>query len=160
MTHKYTNTSKNSTSPPYIARLTFTNTITYRSHLCGYDINLTYPQTGGHFPTLNPPFQGGDGDASNTRSSLRRKHKGMLFKQKLKQDVEDRKRGVVRRSAPGEEEARFAKREQWKRDLSGRPNGTLDPMYQCDLYGEMIDYALNFSLPWSGLLFSFVPLCV
>ena len=24
-----------------------------RTHLCGYDLNLTYPQRGGHFPTLN-----------------------------------------------------------------------------------------------------------
>ena len=37
-----------------------------------------------------------------------------------------------------------------KRDLSGRANGTIDPWYGCDLYDEMIDYALNFSLPWSG----------
>lgn len=26
-----------------------------RRHLCGYDLNLTYPQNG-HFPALNPPF--------------------------------------------------------------------------------------------------------
>lgn len=35
-----------------------------------------------------------------------------------------------------------------KRDLTGRPNGTLDPFYGCDTYDEMIDYALNFSAPW------------
>ena len=40
-----------------------------------------------------------------------------------------------------------------KRDLSGRANGTIDPWYGCDLYDEMIDYALNFSLPWSEYSF-------
>ena len=48
---------------------------------------------------------------------------------------------------PGSE--RLQKRDAWKRDLSGRANGTIDPWYGCDLYDEMIDYALNFSLPWS-----------
>ena len=28
------------------------NPLFYRAHLCGYDINLTYPQEGGYFPTL------------------------------------------------------------------------------------------------------------
>ena len=59
--------------------------------------------------------------------------------------------GVVKRDTP-QDEARLAKRAQWKRDLSGRANGTIDPWYQCDIYDEMIDYALNFSLPWSASL--------
>lgn len=75
----------------------------------------------------------------------------MLFKQSLKQDILERRTGVVRRSTPFEEE-RLVKRDQWKRDLSGRANGTIDPWYECDLYDEMIDYALNFSLPWSTRL--------
>ena len=40
-----------------------------------------------------------------------------------------------------------------KRDLTGRPNGTIDPFYGCDLFDEMLDYALNFSAPWSRCLF-------
>lgn len=36
-----------------------------------------------------------------------------------------------------------------KRDLTGRANGTIDPFYGCLLRGELEDYALNFSLPWS-----------
>ena len=35
------------------------------------------------------------------------------------------------------------------RDLTGRPNGTIDPFYGCDLLGEAALYALNFSIPWS-----------
>jgi hypothetical protein len=37
---------------------------------------------------------------------------------------------------------------QWKRDLSGRANGTLDPWYGCDMFDELLDYALNFTQPW------------
>ncbi|KAJ7453029.1 Alpha/Beta hydrolase protein [Mycena galericulata] len=40
-------------------------------------------------------------------------------------------------------------RQQWKRDLAGRPNGTLDPWYGCFIWDEMYDYALNFSFPWT-----------
>lgn len=50
---------------------------------------------------------------------------------------------------PGGLQKREASRQQWKRDLSDRANGTIDPYYQCAIYDEMVDYALNFSLPWS-----------
>ena len=39
-----------------------------------------------------------------------------------------------------------------KRDLSLRANGTIDSWYGCFLYDELIDYALNFSAPWSACL--------
>lgn len=71
----------------------------------------------------------------------------MLFKQALKQDILERRTGIVRRNTPQDKE-QFVKREQWKRDLIGRANGTIDPWYECDIYDELIDYALNFSLPW------------
>ena len=114
-----------------------------RSHLCGYDLNLTYPQNG-TFPSLNPPFN----ENVDTLAKRRRAGKTLLFKQALKQDVLERRTGVVKRNTPQDDE-RLVKREQWKRDLSGRANGTIDPQYECDIYDEMIDYALNFSLPWS-----------
>ena len=43
------------------------------------------------------------------------------------------------------------KKIEWKRDLTNRANGTLDPWYGCDLFGEMWDYAFNFTYPsgWS-----------
>ena len=37
-----------------------------------------------------------------------------------------------------------------RRDLSMRANGTIDTWYGCLIYDEMIDYALNFSAPWSA----------
>ena len=103
---------------------------------------MTYPQDG-NFPTLNPPFNDDGGELS-----FRRKHKTELFKQLLKQDIKDRRRGVVRRTTLADER-QYERRQQWKRDLAGRPNGTLDPWYQCDIYDEMVDYAVNFTFPWS-----------
>lgn len=53
------------------------------------------------------------------------------------------------------DEERNVKREQWKRDLSGRANGTIDPWYGCFLFYEVVDYAINFTFPWSKPLLTF-----
>lgn len=45
-------------------------------------------------------------------------------------------------------ERREENRREWKRDLSGRANGTIDPNYGCFLLDELIDYAVNFTFPW------------
>lgn len=139
-----TSFSKNSALDPLLgcAHSRSTERALYRCHLCGYDLNLTYPQNG-HFPTLHPQF-----NEDEAFLAKRKQSKASVFKQLLKQDVKERRAGVVRRSTLVDEK-RYAKREQWKRDLTGRPNGTLDPWYQCDVYFEMVEYALNFSLPWS-----------
>lgn len=68
-----------------------------------------------------------------------------LFQRALQADLQDG--GMLRKREINEE--RLVKRDQWKRDLTGRANGTIDPYYQCDLFQEMVDYALNYSLPWS-----------
>lgn len=99
-----------------------------REHLCGYDLNLTYPQDG-RFPTLGfikPSFE------SSKRSSSR---------SQLRTVAEDAKRAIIKSRVDGTGVS--------KRDLSMRANGTIDPWYGCGLYGEMIDYAVNFSYPWS-----------
>ena len=44
--------------------------------------------------------------------------------------------------------ARMRAREAWKRSLAGRANGTIDAWYGCNLFDEMIDYAVNFTFPW------------
>lgn len=36
-----------------------------------------------------------------------------------------------------------------KRDLSLRSNGTIDTWYGCFIYDEMVEYALNYTFPWS-----------
>ena len=51
-------------------------------------------------------------------------------------------------------DVRLSKRERlraqdvWKRKIAGRGNGTINPWYGCDVYDEMLDYAVNFTFPW------------
>jgi hypothetical protein len=109
-------------------------TILFRHHLCGYDFELTYPPNG-PLPTLFNPIDGGSPSAnSNSRLSFKSAWSKLVS---LGQDFSLSKR---------EQEDR---REAWKRDLSGRPNGSLDPTYGCFLFTELVDYALNYSFPWS-----------
>lgn len=110
------------------------NNLCSRHHLCGLDLNLSYPQPA-PFPTVDPPYVGSD-------TSAKLKGKTSLLKQLLKRDA------LAKRSEPLAPE-QLEKKELWKRDLSGRANGTIDPWYECDLFSEVVDYALNYSLPWS-----------
>ncbi|KAE9386515.1 hypothetical protein BT96DRAFT_981706 [Gymnopus androsaceus JB14] len=116
----------------------------HREHLCGYNVNLTYPQKG-IIPTIIDPF-------STTTS---------FSKSQLQPQPLPRKRSLScsALSAAGSlasrdlDAATVAEREQkravLKRNLTGRPNGTLDPMYGCFLWEEMTDYAMNFTFPWT-----------
>ncbi|KAJ6581912.1 Alpha/Beta hydrolase protein [Mycena capillaripes] len=78
-----------------------------QEHLCGYDVNLTYPQDKSHSALLNW-----------------KRLSGTLISRQHQQGT-------------------------WKRDLSMRANGTIDPWYGCGLLTEFIDYALNYSAPWN-----------
>ncbi|KAH9913993.1 alpha/beta-hydrolase [Epithele typhae] len=89
-------------------------------HLCGLDLNLTYPQTGGHFPTLINQTP----DAPAARRSKYHPGEGRLGER----ESEGEARGPV---AEG-------------------PQGVIDPWYGCDVWDEMVDYALNFSMPWDA----------
>ncbi|KAI0083180.1 Alpha/Beta hydrolase protein [Irpex rosettiformis] len=110
-------------------------------HLCGFDLNLTYPQTGGKFPTLSLAVQPAS-SAFLQSSSHTRNLKSDIIKHSLKAGL-----------FPRLEELRRKERRDGGDTLEGRPNNNesrIDPWYGCDLYDEMIDYALNFSLPWKG----------
>lgn len=121
---------------------------TRRHHLCGFDLNLTYPQTGGTFPTLSLP-QGLRAKfldaAAETRVSA------TSWREAISEDYAAR---VL--NAPARKRADFHERREtekrWKRDLSQRANGTIDPWYGCDIFNEMRDYAVNFTFPWSTRL--------
>ena len=104
---------------------------------------MTYPQTGGHFPTLNlvRPTRRSEFTAYLEEPRYER--------QSLRQRVIEKYRSnAVEHTA----DERNQKRDAWKRDLSGRANGTIDPFYGCFLFDEMVDYASNFSFPWSKYL--------
>ncbi|KAJ7243916.1 alpha/beta-hydrolase [Mycena haematopus] len=106
-----------------------------QEHLCGYDLNFTYPQDG-HFPTLKDPSFGSIfGSTGKARGKLSLK---TLAKQ----------HGLYQASS-SVSKRQLARREAWKRDLSNRPNGTLDPYYGCFIYDELLDYATNFTFPWT-----------
>jgi hypothetical protein len=57
------------------------------------------------------------------------------------------------RDATLSKRARMRAREAWKRSLAGRANGTIDAWYGCNLFDEMIDYAVNFTFPWCTTFF-------
>ncbi|KAJ7354412.1 alpha/beta-hydrolase [Mycena albidolilacea] len=120
-----------------------------QTHLCGFDLNLTYPQSG-HFPTLN---------------LIRPTQNLSVLSQSLLDPTEDRAR-TLRETASARftelhgrdalskrsdfHERREAEHQQWKRDLLGRANGTIDPFYGCFLLDELVDYAVNFTFPWTN----------
>lgn len=76
-----------------------------------------------------------------------------MFEKVLFRDQRDRELGFVKRDAqPSEEQVR--RREQWKRDMVFRPDG-LNQYYLCAIWEEMVDYAFNFTYPWSEHQFLF-----
>ncbi|KAJ7210524.1 alpha beta-hydrolase [Mycena pura] len=108
-----------------------------QEHLCGYDINLTYPQNG----TIPPVkfINAADRDVP-------------FFEKKAKYAKRSVVAEITRRYAALEDTERDLlahQRGTRKRDLSLRANGTLDPWYGCALLPEFIDYALNYSAPWN-----------
>ncbi|TDL15661.1 alpha/beta-hydrolase [Rickenella mellea] len=114
-----------------------------QTHLCGYDLNLTYPQNG-IFPSLKrvDPYEEQRSIDLRARKSLNRKFfKSFALNAAVQDPSHVGKRDRMIRDAQ-------ILRNVAKRDLSGHANGTIDPWYGCFLFGEMIDYALNFSLPW------------
>ncbi|KAJ7574418.1 Alpha/Beta hydrolase protein [Mycena floridula] len=108
------------------------DTASPRSGLCGYDLNLTYPQNGiiPSVPLLTPI-----------------ENPDIIWEQRqiLKQGNNERELQGNTLTKRDQESAH----EIWKRDLSGRANGTIDPWYGCILLTELIDYAINFTFPWT-----------
>lgn len=105
-----------------------------RSHLCGFDLNLTYPQDG-NFQTLDSPVP--FDDSSRAQRTLK---KVILNNAFFAAHTSSERSVSLEPASP-----RYV---EWKRDTSSSA-GTINPFYQCDLLDEIIDYAFNFSLPWS-----------
>ncbi|KAG5715584.1 Vitellogenic carboxypeptidase [Termitomyces sp. T112] len=109
-----------------------------QAKLCHYDVNLTYPQNGVIPPVpLNLPTQ--RDVPFLLKSSAYRKN----LMAELKKRYALKKRKLSRRE---QERSRAA----WKRDfLSDRPSGIIDPWYGCLQLDMFIDYAINYTFPWS-----------
>lgn len=123
-----------------------------RSHLCNLDINLTYPQTGGPFPPVQIPA--GARTAGSSTASTKRAYRGRRsLTRELAADLRAAARDAQRGSVP------LAKRQsglaQWKQGHSA-DSTVVDPWYGCDVWDEMIDFAMNFTFPWGGCCVSCV----
>jgi carboxypeptidase D len=103
-----------------------------QAHLCGFDLNLTYPQQGGHFSSLVHLSAPSDRDSRSSRSLV-------TLKTQLRN-------AALHPALIGAEET---KRGLGRSTLKGRANGTLDSWYQCDLFDELWDYAVNYTFPFS-----------
>jgi carboxypeptidase D len=107
-------------------------------------LNLTYPQNG-HFRTLRDPRQREGAPARFAALNRLKKSPLTLLKAVQAKKGKSKLLPVKRREVLRREE----RRQEWKRSIAGRPNGTLDPFYGCFLFEEMWDYAFNFSSPWT-----------
>ncbi|KAL0069437.1 hypothetical protein AAF712_003462 [Marasmius tenuissimus] len=123
-----------------------------QTHLCGYDINLTYPQTGGHFASLKSPFDiphnsrivfGGARSGGNL--DLDYKSRAASVSALVKRaDHARRLEGKSKRQTHNPDGLTL---DQWKQDHLSK--GVLNPDYGCFLWEEMTDFATNFTFPWS-----------
>ena len=113
-----------------------------RNHLCQFDINLTYPQVG-KIPTVQLLQPNGQGSAG----FLSRENFVEPFLKKVQKKYENSQRkGLIKRGRD-----RADARRAWKRDLSQRANGTIDPYYGCNIYLELLEYAVNYTYPWDAV---------
>ena len=109
-----------------------------RTHLCGFDLNFSYPETNGPFPALSYPTPSDPLSPYNvnTASLMRDKMLRVVSSESLKTLEQFSKRGHSK-DLQKRDIVREEKRQQWKRDLSGRANGTLDSWYACFLLTEI-----------------------
>lgn len=136
-----------------------------RTHLCGFDINFTYPEVNGPFPALSYPVPSDPASPNNVNTaSLMREKMLRVFSSESLKTLEQFSKREHAKDLQKRDLVREEKRQQWKRDLSGRGNGTLDSWYACflltELYGKFIhfnqrcvltlglDYMINFTVPW------------
>lgn len=122
---------------------TLTDAKSTRSHLCGYDLNLTYPQNG-HFPPILPPLPSALPGAS--QSVVQRKRSRMWLP--LTSDAIALPEELAKRVNVSPEHSHQVTQDTHKRSLLDSANGTINPTYGCNLFDEMIDFALNYSVPW------------
>lgn len=73
-----------------------------------------------------------------------------LYKRSFAEDVQERHELMKRAGLFKRDEDRGEARQLWKRDLTGRSNGTIDAWYGCDIYDAALDYAANFTYPWNS----------
>ena len=126
-----------------------------RTHNCGLDMNVTYPQTGGKFPTIrlnagsNPALNGPQEDLV-LLPAVAGKSSSPLTSSRFFAEVSARHAKRVAEGHHARPEERRRRHDIWKRNTAvSNINSTADLWYGCYLWNEMVDYALNFTYPWS-----------
>jgi carboxypeptidase D len=110
--------------------------------LCGYNLNLTYPQAGGYFPVLKNGFE----DAALAEFKSRREMLGR-FQSLVKQISTTKAQAQIPRQLFPP--ASYALD---RRALQTRSDVALDPYLKCAILSELWLYAVNFTAPWSKCL--------
>ncbi|KAL9713485.1 hypothetical protein Ac2012v2_003096 [Leucoagaricus gongylophorus] len=108
-----------------------------QSHLCQYDVNLTYPQTSllPSIPLINP--------TQRDLPFLASKLSARTFLRQLYRRGAEKRYELVRRGGSD-----FVKRDS-SQFFKNRPFDQLDPWYGCGLLWMYIDYAVNYTFPWN-----------
>ena len=108
-----------------------------RAHLCGFDLNLTYPQTE-PLPSFSPTAH-----PSSFWSFAPNEAPSALDRREILKSILDRRHFDGSKSS-----GRSTGHALQSRQSSELPD-VVTPSYGCALFDEMIDYAANFSFPWS-----------
>ncbi|KAJ4500491.1 Alpha/Beta hydrolase protein [Lentinula lateritia] len=119
----------------------FYDYIREQNHLCGYDLNLTYPQLGGKFPSVEVKY----GSIGDRVQGLSRRDSNLIG-------------GSNRNVPPKNFNSPWSKRaKSQSRRQSDSPsfNTTLtekiNDYYGCDIRDMVFEYTLNYTYPWSEL---------
>ncbi|KIY51939.1 alpha/beta-hydrolase, partial [Fistulina hepatica ATCC 64428] len=123
-----------------------------QQELCGYNISLTYPQDGiiPSVPLILPTTRQVEWMTLQERYGRRRMSFSMELRRRWNELSDAHKHDLLWRRNQG--------RRLGIRDLSGLTNGTIDPWYGCLQLDMFMDYAINFTFPWSEFLFIDRPL--
>ncbi|KAJ3778511.1 alpha/beta-hydrolase [Lentinula raphanica] len=117
----------------------FYDYILEQNHLCGYDLNLTYPQTGGKFPPMEVKY-GSIGDriqGLSRRTTSEGTHSHNL---------------ATKSPSPWARRAKLQPREQNNPSVFNTTlTGKINSYYGCDIRDMVFEYTLNYTYPWSEL---------
>ncbi|KAJ3761692.1 alpha/beta-hydrolase, partial [Lentinula raphanica] len=114
----------------------FYDYILEQNHLCGYDLNLTYPQTGGKFPPMEVKY-GSIGDriqGLSRRTTSEGTHSHNL---------------ATKSPSPWARRAKLQPREHNSPSIFNTTlTGKINSYYGCDIRDMVFEYTLNYTYPW------------
>jgi carboxypeptidase D len=100
-----------------------------QTHLCNLDLNLTYPQTGGNFPSIHIKY-----------GQIKHRLGAGQQRRDLQSDPHDLKENVD-----------LATRQWPPPPFNATLTGKVNKFFGCDVRDLVLTYAFNYSLPWTVL---------